>query len=230
MRPKKPWPAAVDFGDPPHQADDLGDDEDQVEDGARADRGDERDALGGGGDLSLRLLVEGSQQRPLGDVDEVAPVDDRPRRVFDLGARMRGLRPAAIERDEPADQAPRRFPVVVGARFREGDMHFGDLGLAGDGKTSRAMSPMRPTRNRTPKTRPMRPSDSALANRRSIRLVVHRPKASETRPAKPDHRRPARLKRRPDNSPAFCAASTCRSASSIGWGGARRESAHSAIG
>ena len=46
-------PSAIDLGDAPDQADDLGDDEDDVEDRARADRRDQRNALGGGGDLRL---------------------------------------------------------------------------------------------------------------------------------------------------------------------------------
>ena len=82
-------PAAVDFGDPPHQAHDLGDDEHDVEHRARADRGHQRHALGGGGDFALRLVVERPQQRALGDVDEIASVDDRPRRILDLSSCMR---------------------------------------------------------------------------------------------------------------------------------------------
>ena len=81
---------------------------------------------------ALRLLVERPQQRPLGDVDQVAPVDDRARRVLDLGARARGLRPVAVERDEPADELSRRVAVVGGARRGEGDMHLGDPRLARD--------------------------------------------------------------------------------------------------
>ena len=84
------------------------------------------------GDLALRLLVERPEQRALGDVDEIAPVDDRARRVLDLGARARRLRPVAIERDELADQPARRGAIVGGARRGEGDMHFGDPGLARD--------------------------------------------------------------------------------------------------
>src|SRR5438270_5510726 len=42
---EKPGPPAVDFGDAAHEADDLGDDENDVENGARADRGHERHSL-----------------------------------------------------------------------------------------------------------------------------------------------------------------------------------------
>ena len=88
-------PAAVDLGDAPHQPHDLGDDEHDVENRARADRGHERHPLGGGGDLALRLVVEGPQERALSDVDEVAPVDDRARRFLDLRSGARRLRPVA---------------------------------------------------------------------------------------------------------------------------------------
>ena len=58
MRPEQARPAAVDLRDAPDQPHDLGDDEHDVENRARADRGHERDALGRVGDLALRLLVE----------------------------------------------------------------------------------------------------------------------------------------------------------------------------
>ena len=126
-------PAAVNLGDAPHEPHDLGDDEHHVENGARADRGHERHALGGGGDLALRLVVEGPQKRALGDVDEVAPVDDRARRVLDLRSRSRRLRPVAVERDQSTDQAARRGAIVGRARLGEGDMHFRDPRLTRDG-------------------------------------------------------------------------------------------------
>ena len=123
-------PAAVDFGDAPDEAHDLGDDEHDVENRARADRGDQRNALGGLGDFALRPLVERPEQRALGDVDEVAPVDDRARRVLDFSPRARRLRPMAIERHELADKAARRGAIVGRARLSERDMHFRDPRLA----------------------------------------------------------------------------------------------------
>ena len=113
-----------------HQAHDLGDDEHDVENRARADRGHQRNALGGVGDFALRLVVERPQQRALGDVDEVASVDDRARRVLDLSPRVRRLGPVAIERDELANKAARRGAIVGRARVSEGDMHFRDPRLA----------------------------------------------------------------------------------------------------
>ena len=96
-------------------------------------------------------------------------------------------------------------------------MQFGDPRLAGDRqRLARRSGRSRRRRTRAPKARPISPSDSALANRPSIRLVVHRPKASETRPPRPVQRTPARLKRQRLRRPDFCAASTSRSASSIG--------------
>src|SRR6202035_2110051 len=100
-------PAAVDLGDAPYQPHDLGDHEHDVENGAWADRGHERHTLGGGGDLALRLVVEGTQKRALGDVDEVAPVDDRAHCFLDLRSRSRRLWPVAIKRDQLTDQAAR---------------------------------------------------------------------------------------------------------------------------
>ena len=94
------------------------------------DRGHQRHALGGGGDLALRPVVERPQQRALGDVDEVAPVDDRARRILDLRPRARRLRPVAIERDQLADEAARRGAIVGRARLGEGDMHLRDPRLA----------------------------------------------------------------------------------------------------
>src|ERR1700722_247068 len=70
-------PAAIYFGDAPDQIDDLRNDENHVENGARADRRDHRDALGGRRDLTLRLGVERTQQSAFGNIDEIAPVDDR---------------------------------------------------------------------------------------------------------------------------------------------------------
>ena len=130
MRPEQARPAAVDFGDAPHQPHDLGDDEHHVENRARADRGHQRHPLGGGGDLALRLVVEGPKKRALSDVDEVAPVDDRARRFLDLRARARRLRPVAIKRDQLADQAARRGAIVGRARVGESDVHFRNPRLA----------------------------------------------------------------------------------------------------
>ena len=125
-------PAAVDFGDASHQPDDLGDDKNDVENRARADRGHDRHALGGGGDLALRLVVEGTQKRALSDVDQVAPVDDRARRIVDLRAGVSHLGPIAVERDKSTDETPRRGAIVGRARLGEGDMHFRDPRLAPD--------------------------------------------------------------------------------------------------
>ena len=75
--------------------------------------------LGGLGDLRLRLLVERPQQRALGDVDEVAPVDDRGARPPATSARARAVsgrcgrarpacRPAGAPRRGRRRRAPRR--------------------------------------------------------------------------------------------------------------------------
>ena len=88
--------------------------------------------MAGGGDLALRPVVEGAQKRAFGDVDEVAPVDDRARRILDLRPRVRRLRPVAVERGELADQAARRGPIVGRARVGESDMHLRDPRLARD--------------------------------------------------------------------------------------------------
>ena len=125
-------PPAVDFGDPPYEPHDLGDDKHDVEHRARADRGDQRHALGRGGDLALRLVVERPQERPFGDVDEVASVDDPPHRILDLRPGVRRLGPLAIERDELHDEAARRDAIVSGAGVGEGDMHLGNSCLARD--------------------------------------------------------------------------------------------------
>ena len=106
---------------------DLGDDEDDVEDGARADRRHQRHALRGVSDFALGLVVEVAQKRAFGDVDEVAPVDDRARGVCDLSAGVRRFGPVAVERHELADKAARRLAVVGGAGGCEGDMHLGDF-------------------------------------------------------------------------------------------------------
>src|SRR5450756_2987108 len=74
---QEPGPAAIDLSDAPDEIDDLRDDEDDVEDGARADRRDHRDAFGRRRDLALDFGVERAQQRALGNVDEIASVDDR---------------------------------------------------------------------------------------------------------------------------------------------------------
>ena len=220
MRPEQARPAAVDFGDAPHEPHDLGDDEHDVEDRARADRGHQRHALGGGGDLAFRLVVERPQQRALGDVDEVAPVDDGARRILDFRARARRLGPVAVERDQSADEPARRGAIVGRARLGEGDMHFRDPRLPPDGNDLARRDANKADQNTRPNTTPIIPSDSALANSPSMRLVAHRPKASETRPPSPVQARPARVTRERAMSPDFCAASTSSSASSIGAGAA----------
>ena len=78
------------------------------------------------------LSSSGTQKRALGDVDEVAPVDDRARRFLDLRSRARRLRPVAIKRDQLADQTARRGAIVGRARLGEGDVHFRDPRLARD--------------------------------------------------------------------------------------------------
>ena len=123
-------PAPINLGDPAHEPDDLGDDEDHVEDRARADRRHQRHPLRRRGDFTLGPVVEGAQKRAFGDVDEVAAVDDRAGGVLDLTAGVRRFGPVAVERDEPADEASRRLAVVGGAGGCEGDMHLGDFCLA----------------------------------------------------------------------------------------------------
>ena len=83
-------------------------------------------------DFALRLVVERPQQRSLGDVDEIASVDDRAHRILDLSSCVGGIRPVAIERDELPHQTARRDAIVGSARLGEGDMHLGDPGLARD--------------------------------------------------------------------------------------------------
>ena len=51
-------------------------DERDVDGGARADRGDDRDAGRGAGDELRGFAVERRHQLPLGDVQQVAAVDD----------------------------------------------------------------------------------------------------------------------------------------------------------
>ena len=107
----------------------MRDDEDQIEDRARADRGDYGYALGRGGDFRLRLGVERPEQRAFGDVDEVAAVDDRARGFQSFGPCARRLRPLFVERDQPAYERAGEFAIVRRAGPRERRVQFRDPAL-----------------------------------------------------------------------------------------------------
>src|ERR1700722_10349975 len=123
-------PAAINFRDAPYEPHNLRDDEHDIENGARADRGPQRHALGGGGDFALRLLVKGLQEGALRKIDEVTSIDDRARGLVDLRPGASHFWPIAIERDELANEAARRGAIVGCARLGESDMHFRDPRLA----------------------------------------------------------------------------------------------------
>ena len=101
-----------------------------VYDGARGDGGDKRHALGGIGDLAARARVQRVQQVALGDVDEVAAIDDFPAQVGEMGAGAGGLRPRCIDAGKLPYTAARRVAVIGGMRRCEGRVKARDRALA----------------------------------------------------------------------------------------------------
>ena len=181
--------------------------------GARADRGDDRDALGGGRDLRLRLRVERLQQRALGDVDEVAPVDDvghRARRLPREPCAVCG--PLRVERDRaaPLRAAPpgrRRRPRALASAACRSAMRRWRISAA----ASRAAKTTSPSANSARKASPSQPSEPARREqlldqrRRSTGRTPARrgrrgrssSKARRARPpARAENQRPARLRSR----------------------------------
>ncbi len=94
---------------------------------------DQRHALGGGGDFRSRPGVERRHQLPLGDVDQVASVDDLAAQVVEMLPGVGRLRPPGVKRREFADLLSRGVAVVGLVRPRQGDMQRGDAPLPEDG-------------------------------------------------------------------------------------------------
>ena len=165
-------PTTVDFGDPPLTRHAIWATTNRTSSTARgliAVTSDTR--LAAVCDFALRLVVERSQQRPLGDVDEIASVDDRAHRILDLSSCMRRIRPVAIERYELPHQTARRDAIVGSPRLGEGDMHFGDPGLARDrDHLARRNADEADQEHEAEHKAEIIPSNSALANRLSMRF------------------------------------------------------------
>jgi hypothetical protein len=68
----------------------------------------------------------------LGNVDEIAAVDDFTRRLGNARTSLRRLRPLGIERGENCRLGARGIAIVPGAGFGERRMQFGDVALAQD--------------------------------------------------------------------------------------------------
>jgi len=127
--PQQPRPPAVDLGDAPRQPHDLRRDENDVENRARRKRRHQRNPLGRRGDLGAGASVERLDQRPLGDLDEIAPVDDFGRRPLDFRPRRRRLGPGYVERDEPRHGGAGEIAVVARMRRGEIGVQLGDAPL-----------------------------------------------------------------------------------------------------
>jgi hypothetical protein len=126
-------PAAIDFGDAPDQEDDLRDDEDHIENRAWTDRRHHRNALGRRRDFLLGFRVQRAQQSPLGDVDEIAPVDDGAHRLGRLRASRRRFGTACVECDQLADQRARRVAIIAGSGRSKTGMQARNAALAQNG-------------------------------------------------------------------------------------------------
>ena len=104
-----------------------------------------------------------------------------------FGPRPRGLRPVAVERDElsPPAAAPRRGRRRRAPRPARHAIRRSGVWRATASDLARDQADRADDEQGAEGERRSAPSDSALANKPSIRLVVHRPKASETRPPRP---------------------------------------------
>ena len=133
-QPEQAGSTAVDLRDAPHQPHGLCDDENHVQQGARADGRDEADALGRIGDLAAGGVVERRHQRAFGDVDEIAAVDDLARQLLQMGATARHVRPAVVKAGEFDHVTARGVAVVLLARLGQSHVQLRDGALARDGE------------------------------------------------------------------------------------------------
>ena len=107
----------------PHQHQRGDEHEQHVDEGARADRRDERDALRRGGDAAPGLRVERGHQLALGEPHEIGAVDDLAEMTGEHGAAAREPRLAAREPEQVAHHGFRLAAIVgrdrgLGARLQ----------------------------------------------------------------------------------------------------------------
>ena len=88
---------AVNFRDPPHKPHRLRGDEQKIDNGARTDGGDDGHALGCACDFISNAIIKRQDEFALGDVDEIASVDDLAGEVFHMGASARGVGARAVQ-------------------------------------------------------------------------------------------------------------------------------------
>ena len=156
-------PSAVNFRDASHQHDRLTGDEKHVEQRARADGGDDRHALGGVGDLAPRLFVERRDEIALGEVDEIASVDDLLQIVDDQRARAAGVGAIFIELAEFAERA--RAAALPSSLARASASAACSLAMRfcrPMARTSRATKSSAATGRGRARTRPIDPENSGV--------------------------------------------------------------------
>ena len=109
--------------------------EHHVDRGARADGGDDRDALARRDHEPPRLDIERAHQFALGEADEVAAVDDVGAMAFEPGAGAGQPRDAPGEREQVVDQRAAAVAVVAfdhGERALAERLHRGEPRQADD--------------------------------------------------------------------------------------------------
>ena len=123
-------PAAIDFRDSAHEIHRLRRDKDHVENRTRADSGDDADGLRRLGDGAADLQIERMQQLALGEIDQIAPVDDFARQPRDFGAGGCRAGAGGVEGGKVGQQQAGRVAVVAGAGFRQRLVQPRDFALA----------------------------------------------------------------------------------------------------
>ena len=74
--------------------------------------------------------VQRPDKRALGNVDEIAAVDDVARNFAQLSTRGSGIGPCGIKRGKILNKAPCLFKIVLFARAGKSNMKFRDMALA----------------------------------------------------------------------------------------------------
>jgi Dolichyl-phosphate-mannose-protein mannosyltransferase len=119
-------PSAVQPRQLPDQAQRGREHEQHIDQSARADRGDDRDALRGGRDQAARLLIERRHQFAFGQPDQVGAIDDVAGMALQRGAGRRQMRVLMREFYQFLHDVP-ALPAIVAQQYRGGaQMQFFD--------------------------------------------------------------------------------------------------------
>ena len=207
-------PAAIDDRDAPDKSYRLRPDEDNVDDRARRKRRHHGHALCRARDFPPYLQVQRPDKRALGNVDEIAAVDDVARNFAQLSTRAKRYRALRNKARKDLNKAPCLFKIVLFARAGESNMKFRDMALAENSANFLRPRTISAVPAAPASARPMTPKAGDQAKRSSMSRVSQSPKPSETRPPVADQKRPPQDHSERATTPCFCAASTASSPAS----------------